>query len=365
MRIAIFHNFMDNIGGAEILSLTLAQALGADLYSTNIDETKIKKMGFENVNLKSIGRVPINAPFKQQLALHKFRQLNLGNQYDFYIVSGDWAVSALVNHKPNLWYVHSPIREIWDLYKYTRKNNVPIALKPIFDIWVMYNRYLNKKYSRSANKLLCNSYNTKQRIEKYLKLNADIVHPPIDTKKYSPGEYKNYWLSVNRLINYKRIEMQLEAFSKMPEENLVLVGSYEKSKHFKKYAARIEEIKPDNVKILNWIDHRKLIKLYNNCKGFITTAKNEDFGMAPIEAMAAGKPVIAPDEGGYKETVTHGQTGYLLKNINADKIVAAIYKIDQNPSKYKLACLKQASRFDVKIFTSNIKTQIEYQDSNL
>ena len=111
MKIAIFHNFLDNIGGAEIVTLTLARELNADVYTTNIDYDKIKKMGFENIVIKSIGKIPINAPFRQQMALWRFRRLKLKN-YDFYIIAGDWAISGAVNNKPNLWYVHSPIREI-------------------------------------------------------------------------------------------------------------------------------------------------------------------------------------------------------------------------------------------------------------
>ena len=133
MKIAIFHNFMDNIGGAERVGLTLARELKADFYSTNIDREKIKKMGFSNINFISIGKIPINAPFRQQAALRKFRKLNLGNKYDFYIIDGDWAMSGAVINKPNLWYVHSPIREIWDSYRYVRNNLVPFPLRPIFD----------------------------------------------------------------------------------------------------------------------------------------------------------------------------------------------------------------------------------------
>ena len=112
MKIAIFHNYMDNIGGAEKVTLTLAKELNADIFTTNINKKKIKKMGFHNLNIKSIGKIPINAPFRQQAALYKFRKLNLKNKYDFYIISGDWAMAGAVNNRPNLWYVHSPIREI-------------------------------------------------------------------------------------------------------------------------------------------------------------------------------------------------------------------------------------------------------------
>jgi hypothetical protein len=133
MKIAVFHNFMDNIGGAEIVSLVLARELKADLYTTNIDNEKIKKMGFPDVNVISIGKVPINAPFKHQLAFWKFRSFNLENKYDFYIISGDWAMSGLVNNKPNLWYIHSPMRELYDLREFIRNKRVPWLARPIYD----------------------------------------------------------------------------------------------------------------------------------------------------------------------------------------------------------------------------------------
>ena len=157
MKIAIFHQFLDNIGGSEIVCLTLARELKADIYTTNIDKEKIKKMGFENVNVISIGKVPIHAPWRQQLAFARMRFLNLKNKYDCYIIGGDWAISSAINHKPNLWYVHSPIREIYDLHKYVRQNMMADWKRPIFDLWVKYNRRLNKKYTAHAEKIICNS----------------------------------------------------------------------------------------------------------------------------------------------------------------------------------------------------------------
>jgi len=354
---------MDNIGGAEIVTLILARELNADVYTTNIDKEKIKKMGFSNINLISIGKIPINAPFKQQLALRKFRKLNLKDKYDFYIIDGDWAMSGCVNNHPNLWYVHSPIREIWDAYEYTRNNMVPLPLRYFFDIWVKYNRHLNKKYIEKVDNIICNSNNTKNRVKKFLNKEAIVINPPTDTSKFYYKKTGNYWLSVNRLLPPKRIDMQIKAFEKLPNEKLIIVGSYEQSRNFLKYTDYIKKIKPKNVEILSWVDNKKLIELYANCKGLIATAMDEDFGMSPVEAMASGKPVIACNEGGYKETIINGKTGSLIEDINEEKLVEAIKKmskeLEKNPKKYKSACQKQAKKFDTRVFIKKIKEEIE------
>jgi glycosyltransferase involved in cell wall biosynthesis len=355
MKIAIFHNFMDNIGGAEIAGLTLARELGADFYTTNIDEEKIKKMGFADVKLESIGKVPVNAPFRHQAALIRFRRLNLGKKYGFYIIDGDWAMAAAVNNKPNLWYVHSPIREIWDLYEYTRQNTVPRYAHPLFDAWVRYNRYLNRKYIKSVNKLVCNSENTRCRIKKYLYREATVINPPIETSAFHYGQEQGYWLSVNRLIAHKRVEIQVKAFGKLTGEKLIIVGSYEKSAHFQAYANYIKSIKPKNVEIISWVDRKKLVDLYANCKGFIATAKDEDFGMTVVEAMASGKPVIAANEGGYKETIIDKITGKLINDIDEEKLIQAIKEVGKCPQQYKDACLEQAKKFDTAVFIKKIK----------
>jgi len=353
---------MDNIGGAEIVDLIIARELRADIYTTNVNKEKIKKMGFRTNNIFSIGKVPINAPFKQEFAYCKFKKLNLGDKYDFYIIAGDWALSGAVKNKPNLWYVYSPKREIWDLYGYTRKYIIARWKRPIFSIWAKIHRYLDKKDAKNVNAFVSISNNVQNRLKEYLNKESEVIYPPVETSKYFYKKNGDYWLSVNRLITHKRVDMQIKAFEKLPNEKLIIVGSYEQSKHFKRYADYIKNIKPKNVEIKSWVDDKTLKELYANCKGFITTSLNEDFGLTPVEAMASGKPVIAPNEGGYKETIINGKTGVLIDNIDVDKLVDAIKnldrKIDDNPMKYKNACMKQAGKFGTKIFISKMKSAI-------
>ena len=367
MKIAIFHNYMDNIGGAEYVDLVLARELNADIYTTNIDKEKIEKMGFNTNNIYSIGKIPINPPFKQEFAYWKFRFLGIEKQfkkhYDFYIIAGDWAMSGAIHNKPNLWYVYSPTREIWDLYEYTRNNIVDFWKRPFFDIWVFFRRIINKHDVKYINKIISISENVQKRIKKYLERDSIIIYPPTETSKYHYKKSRGYWLSVNRLLANKKIDLQLKAFSKLSNEKLIIIGSYEKAKHFLKYAEYCRKIKPENVEIKSWINQKELTELYANCKGVITTSKDEDFGMTPVEAMASGKPVIAPNEGGYKETIINHKTGILIDNMNEYKLIETIKQlgkeIEKNPMKFKKDCQKQAKKFDTIVFSEKIKGMIK------
>lgn len=372
MRIAVFHNFIDNIGGSEIVALTLARELNADLYTTNIDANKISRMGFSDIlpRIKSIGKLPKNAPFRQQIALWRFRKLNLGNKYDFYIISGDWAMSGVVNNHPNLWYTHSPLNELWQFKDYIKQEVLSWWKRPLYEVWVWFNRKLTLNYAGHVDGWVCNSKNTQDRIKKFYNKDAEIIYPPVDTSKFYYLPAKNYWLSVNRLITHKRIELQLKAFSKLPGEKLIIVGSYEKgARQFESYKKYIENLKTDNVEIINWASDEQLVKLYAECKGFITTAKDEDFGMTPVEAMASGKPVIAPDEGGYNETVVNGKTGILLDDVNPGKLIDAIKQISKeihnNPEKYKTICQNRAKLFDKYIFVERIVRKMDKKENQV
>jgi len=152
----------------------------------------------------------------------------------------------------------------------------------------------------------------------------------------------------------------MDAFSKMPNEHLVIVGSYEKSKHFVRHKKYLESIKPTNVEILHWVSERELRNLYATCKGFIATAIDEDFGLTLVEAMASGKPIIAANEGGYKETVIAGETGILIDDISVDTLISAIEEISKAPDIFSKACIKRARKFDTENFVTKIKKLIEY-----
>jgi glycosyltransferase involved in cell wall biosynthesis len=209
----------------------------------------------------------------------------------------------------------------------------------------------------SIDKIVTISINSQKRIEKFHQRSADIIYPPVEVSKFRYKEYGDFWLSVNRLYPEKRIELQIEAFRKLPGEKLIIVGGYAKGDHAEKYAKNISNNLPPNVQILGEVSEQELIDLYSRCKGLICTALDEDFGLTPVEAMASGKPVVAVNEGGFKETVTE-KTGVLIK-ADSQSIVEAVKFISHEPESYREPCLEQANRFDISIFSQKIKNVVK------
>ena len=357
MRVVIFHDYFGMIGGGEKTALTLAKALDADVVTTDINKEKVAKMGFKDVNFISLGETVKIPPLKQISASFKFARCDFSDKYDFFIFSGNWAHFAARRHKPNLLYCHTLVRTFYDLYDvFLQRQSFITGL--LFRAWVGMHKPICEYYMNHVDKIVVNSINTQSRIKKYLHCDVEVIYPPVDTFKYNVKDFGDFWLSVNRLYPEKRLELQIEAFRHMPEEELIMVGGYAKGDHASKYAERIRHNLPENVALCGEVTDEELRDLYARCKGYITTAMDEDFGMTPIEAMAAGKPVIAVKEGGYLESVIDGVTGMLV-DADVESIVKAVGIISKNPEEYKDACLERAKIFDKSVFIKKMKEVID------
>jgi glycosyltransferase involved in cell wall biosynthesis len=355
-RIAIFHDYIDAIGGGEKTVLTLARALHADVITTDLNEDSVRKMGFEDVHIISLGGTLKMPPLKQIHASLLFAFCDFSKKYDFFIFSGNWAHYAASRHKPNLWYCHTPVRAFYDLRGSMTDRQPNILFKFLFLVWTGIHSHFDKLSVKNIEKIITNSNNTMKRVEKVYGRSAKVIHPPVPIGRYKFKKSGNFWLSVNRLYPEKRIEMQLEAFKKLPNEKLLIVGGYSAGDHAEAYQSKLANT-PNNVKILGPVDDEKLAELYSTCKGLIATAMDEDFGLTPIEAMAAGKPVVAVKEGGYLETIEDGVTGELVK-ADVKDIINGIKKVSEDPLRYRKACERKAREFSEEIFIKKIKKEI-------
>ncbi|MCQ1536902.1 glycosyltransferase family 4 protein [Methanosarcina sp. KYL-1] len=362
MRIAIFHDFVGAIGGGEKLIFTLARGLNADVITTDLDTEAVEKMGYEDITIISLGETPKLPGLKQTVALFKYSMCDFSKEYDFFIFSGNWAHFSARKHKPNIFYCHTPARIFYDLYDFFKQKYSVLSSLP-FIFWAKINRELYEISLSNVCMIATNSLNTQRRIKKYLLRDSTVIYPPVDTSKFTFNECGDFWLSVNRLYAEKRVELQIEAFRRMPDEKLIIVGGYVNGYKASEYESKLMSNLPGNVSLIGSISEEELLDLYSRCKGHITTAMNEDFGMTAIEAMAAGKPVVAVNEGGYLESVVNGETG-VLTIPDVENIIEAIRVISENPEKYKASCIERAKMFDKSIFIAKMLEAINKVNNN-
>jgi len=354
MRVAILHDHLSFIGGGERTVMTLAKALAADVFVTDLDPELPVRMGFPDVRVGEIAKVPNTPILRQNRQAKAFSELEL-SEYDAYILSGNWAVFASKRHIPNIWYCHTPVRVFYDL-RGQFLGDLSAPKRAIARRWIAK---MQKRYESavgSVQRIVANSRNVQGRIERYLHRKADVVNPPVKTSRYHFDRIGDFWLSVNRLSHEKRLGLQVESFRQLPGERLIVAGGPQVGVDAKRFVRSLQP--PDNVQFLGEVEEGKLIDLYASCRGFIATSEDEDFGLTPIEAMASGKIVLAADEGGYRESVVHGETGWLLpakpdafadkiKSIKAEEIEAM-----------KDKCIERAAQFDEGRFIERMKQQV-------
>jgi glycosyltransferase involved in cell wall biosynthesis len=354
LKIAILGGGMDVVGGGERVTLEMAKALDADIILANYDGCVLNFWEHTPHIISLKKKLPQRMPFSTIAAIIFFKSLDLRDDYDFFI-GNPISMYAFKKHKPNLLYLNTPPRELYDMYYIVIEKQKNWIKKTLTSMWCNLHRALDRHFvKRHVKCIACNSHNVRNRVYKIYQKTATVIYPPIHTDLYSCKSSEGYWLSVNRLHPWKRIELQIEAFRKIPHKDLYIVGETSD----KEYAEQLNRIAPKNVKFLGRVHEKTLRDLYSKCEGHITTAIDEDFGLTPLEAMASGKPVVAVKEGGYLETVLDGITGKLVSP-DPVEIAKAIEKLSEEKESYREACMKRAKLFDYLFFKKKITTIVK------
>src|SRR3989344_3330 len=186
MKIAVFHNYIDAIGGGEKLAMGLARELDADLITTDVDRELVKKMGYDDVPIISLGKTLKIPALKQISASILFGLCDLSKKYDVFILTTDWPVFAAKRHKPNLLYCHSTARPFYGFYDVFYKS-MPLYKKPLFCAWVRLHRFFYERYLHHVGLFVANSRNIQKKIRKYIKKDSVIIYPFVETLRYRSG----------------------------------------------------------------------------------------------------------------------------------------------------------------------------------
>lgn len=373
MRVALVHDYLKEYGGAEMVVEDLHEIFpDAPVYTFFYDP---EGLGLHNDRIKHWDiRTSFmqHFPWTNQLlsALRIFSPMVFESfdlsEYDVVISSCNIHSAKAVITKPetlHISYIHTPPKM---LYGFTTSFNYKKHwwIRIPAEIVNHFIRIYDFEISQRPDILVANSKNTQGRIKKFYRRDSVVIHPGVDTKKYSKATKKSgeYYLALNRLLRGKGTEIIVAACSqlKLP---LKVVGSGVELEALQKLAG-------PTVEFVGAVTDEEKIKLYAEAKALITCTEQEDFGITPVESMAAGTPVIAARSGGYLETVVAGKTGEFFdvpENLGESKQyvdqVAMRNLVDVlkafNPAKYKAVdCRKQAEKFSKDQFKKQLMSLI-------
>jgi len=353
--IAVLHDYFLNPDGGGRLALTLAREFQADLVHgfrspdhPFFDPPQVREI--------SLGVKPWPQGLRQIALARAFSNTDL-NRYDRVVYSGAYAPLAVLGRKKrgNILYCHTPPRFLFDQSGLFLSRTSP-PLRPLFRKTTARLRELYTEAARRMDLILANSNTVRERIRTHLGLDSEIVHPPCGLDRFNWLGQKGYYLSLARLDPLKRVDLAVRAFCSMPDKKLVLVSDGPEKRRLRRLARGAK-----NIVFAGRVDEERLAVLVGECAAAIFVAKEEDFGLSPVEAMAAGKPVIAAGSGGPAETVVHGRTGLLLSpNPSPEEIARAVTRLDPETAlSMRRDCRARAELFSRERFVRTMRKFIE------
>lgn len=356
MDVCLIHDYFIGYGGGEKVVLELAKHWKCPIYTGLY--YKDKTFPLDDVDLRPMDTKYKGYRFSMHFGIAKnFSGFLLEKNYDAFIFSGAWCITAAPVHHPNMLYCHAPHRGLYDLrHEIWKSGRLDIwgllTFKPFTKFWTPIDQYSFKSF----DKIVCNSSNTQRRIKRfYGKETLDktnIVHPPINTKEFKHGSSEGYFLSLARLFPEKRIDVLIKAFKRMPDKQLIICSDGPKN-HKHEYRSLARGCK--NIKFTGFISPKEKIDYLAHCEALISIPLNEDFGMVALEANAAGKGVIYSNEGGHLETMNKNVGVPVDRSVDDDLVYAVRNYIPRKPN----ACKKNASRFSRERFLKKMDIKLK------
>lgn len=363
MKIALVHDFLIKLGGAEKVLQVLHKIYpDAPIYTLLYDKEGtcgiFEKSGYKIIT-SSLQKKPAFIRKRLKLLLTKFPQAIEGFNFDKYdiVISNSNSYAHGVITKPetlHICYCYSPTRYLWDWHsEYLAENNINDGLIGLYiKSKLSQIRIWDFLSSDRVDVFIAQSKTIEDRIKKYFRRNSTVIYPPTDISKIklNDNKPKNFYLIVSRLTPYKKIDLAIEAFNQNGK-TLYIVGEGSDK-------ARLDKMAKPNIKFLGFLSDQTVARLMGECKALIFPGE-EDFGLTPIETMASGRPVIAYKKGGLTETLIEDKTGLFFDQNNAKSLTDAIKRFESNIDNFKSEiCREQADKFSEKVFTEKIKKEV-------
>lgn len=324
-KVALVHDWLTGRrGGEKVLEVFAEIYPDAPIYTLfHFRGSQIPDIEQKRIVSSFIQRFPfLNKKYRFYLPLFPLAvELFDLQEYDF-IISSSHCVAKGAIPRPDalhVCYVHSPMRYAWNQYSsYFSPEMLGFFSRRIIPPIIHRLRIWDESSSHRVDHFIANAKAVSNRIYRYYKRPADVIHPPVDTGFFEPGEVEeDYFLIVSALVPYKRIDLAIKAFNQTGQ-HLKIIGQ---GPDYPKLKRRAKQ----NIEFLGSVSPEFLLHAYQKSRALVMPGE-EDFGINSLESQACGVPVIAFGRGGAKETVLPGETGLLYKELSSESLGAALDK---------------------------------------
>lgn len=357
MKVAIVHDWLTNMGGAEkIIKILHGMFPDAPIYTLVYDKDNMPNE-FKSMDIRTsvLQKIPFSKKKYQSLLPlmpTAVEQFNLSD-YDVVISSSTCCAKGIITGTDTLHicYCNTPMRYGWDFYHNYIENKNRLS-KVMIAFSMNYIRLWDRLSADRVDNFISNSNNVSKRIRKHYKRESKVIYPPVDTGFYTPSnENEDYYLIVSRLVPYKRVDLAIKVFNELGLP-LIIIGEGSELKTY------IRVVK-NNIKLMGKLSDDEVRDYYRKCKAFIFPGE-EDFGITPVEAQACGRPVIAFGKGGALETVVNDKTGIFFNEQNTESLKEAVLSLEKNISQFDKEVIRQHSlKFSIDRFREEMNKFIK------
>jgi glycosyltransferase involved in cell wall biosynthesis len=362
VRVAIVHYWFLLSGGGERVVEVLANMYPqADLFALFADPASIPaSLKGRKLTTSFLNKLPLAHRINRlifplyPLAVESFDL----REYDLVISSDSPPVKGLLLNQSavHLCYCHTPARGLWDNYSEVCRQRSPL-LRPFFSAGAHYVRNWDFSSAQRVDHFIANSEYVSQRIAKYYRRESIVVYPPVETSKgYLSPAQDDYYLTVGRLVDTKRVDLLIQACNKL-HKRLVIAGTGREMK-------RLKAIAGPTIEFLGRVPESELSDLYARARAFLFAA-DEDFGIVPVEAQSYGRPVICFGHGGSLETVrgygfTNQPTGLFFPEQTVAAVCDAIQQFETIEDAFRPRLIQNHARqFDLTVFEKRMRQVID------
>jgi len=358
MKVALVHDYLNQMGGAERVVMAFHQIFpDAPIYTSIYDQQRVDP-AFKEMDIRTsfMQKFPLVTRHHQPyLPFYPFAMESLDLRDYELVLSSSSAFGKGVITRPgtmHICYCHTPMRWCWNYREYVEREQLGGMARRVLPLLITGLRVWDQVSAMRVDHFIANSPVVAERIQKYYRRDAVVIPPPVEVSRFSfdpATEVEDYFLIISRLIPYKRIDLAIEACNRL-RLPLVIIGAGRDLERLKRLAG-------PTIRFLGRLSDQDVLHYYARCRALLFPGE-EDFGITPLEMQACGRPVIAYGSGGALASVVEGITGVFFYEQTVDSLATALASFDER--RYEPQTIRShALEFDMPRFHRRILQFIE------